>query len=161
MAEKKKAEAVAEGADKPKNKMPLIAILAVVMVVALAVTFMVGKQVSAKSKPGGDKKKVEHGPVMPLDDFLVNLSDPGGDHFLKVTVNLELDKEKGKTPETMKEQTPLIRDAILMALSSKTRDELSPPAGREKLKAEIKKKVNEALDEGDVQDVYFSNFVTQ
>ena len=161
MAEKKKADAGAEGADKPKNKMPLFAILGVVVVAALVITFMVGKQVSAKSKPGAEAKKVEHGPVMPLDDFLVNLSDPGGDHFLKVTVNLELDKEKGKTPETLKEQVSLIRDAILMALSSKTREELGPPAGREKLKAEIKKKVNDALGEEDVQDVYFSNFVTQ
>lgn len=159
MAEKKKTEA-AEGAAKPKNKLPLFAIIGVVMVAALVITFVIGRQVAARSKPGAPKK-VEHGPVMPLEDFLVNLADPGGDHFLKVTVNLELNKEKGKTPEAMKEQVSLVRDAVLMALSSKTRDELAPPAGREKLKAEIKKKVNEALDEEDVQGVYFSNFVTQ
>lgn len=161
MAEKNKAEGSAEGVDKPKKKLPLFAIVGIVVVVALVITFVVGKQVSAKSKAGAHAKKVEHGPVMPLEDFLVNLADPGGDHFLKVTVNLELSKDKGKTPEALKEQVSLIRDAVLMALSSKTREELAPPSGREKLKDEIKKKVNEALEEQDVQDVYFSNFVTQ
>ena len=130
------------------------------VVVALIAVFVIGKQVSAKSKHTGPKP-VEHGPTMPLDEFLVNLADPSGDHFLKVTVNLGLSKDKGKTPETLKEQTPMIRDAVLTSLGSKMRADVSTDAGREKLKADIKKKVNAALGEDDVQDVYFSNFVTQ
>ena len=56
-------------------------IAAVIAVVAILGGFVVGKQVSAKSKDGAAaKKKVEPGPVMPLDEFLVNLADPGGDH---------------------------------------------------------------------------------
>ncbi len=61
--------------------------------------------------------------MLTLDEFLVNLADPGSDHFLKVTVGLELDKDKGKTPETLKDDTPLIRDAVLSSLASKTRDQ--------------------------------------
>lgn len=151
-----------KGADEaaPKNKMPMMmAVFAAIAVAALVGTFIVGKSVSAKSKSG--PKPVEHGPILPLDEFLVNLADPSGDHFLKVTINLELDKDKGKTPDTLKDQVPIIRDAILMSLSSKMRDDISPPAGREQLKDEIKKKVNAALGEADVHDVYFTNFVTQ
>ena len=118
------------------------------------------QKAGAKSK-APDVKKVEKGPVLTLDEFLVNLADAGSDHFLKVTVGLELDKSKGKTPETLKDDTPLIRDAVLSSLSSKTRDEIGPQSGRDKLKLEIKKKVNEALGEDDVQGVYFTNFVTQ
>lgn len=161
MAEKKKADAGAEGAGKPKNKMmPLMLIVAVVAVVAIVGTLVVGKQVSAKSKKG-HVKKVEPGPVLTLDEFLVNLADPSGDHFLKVTIGLELDKEKGKSPEGLKEQVPQIRDAVLTALSSQTRDDLIPLAGREKLKVDVKKKVNAALGEDDVRSVLFTNFVTQ
>ena len=152
MSEKK-----AEGGKKGLP-LPMI-ILAVVAVLAMVGTFVVGKSVSAKSAP--QKKKVEKGPVMVLDEFLVNLADPGGDHFLKVTVGLELNKEKGKTPESLKEQVAPIRDAVLTSLTSETRDQLTPVAGREKLKVEIKKKINEALGEDDVQNVYFTNFVTQ
>src|SRR5579875_1793413 len=116
MAEKKdKKESAAEGAPK---KSPMLIIVAAVVVVALIAVFMIGKQVSAKSKHSGPKP-VEHGPTMPLDEFLVNLADPGGDHFLKVTVNLGLSKEKGKTAESLKDQTPMIRDAVLTSLNSK------------------------------------------
>lgn len=164
MAEKKdkndkndKAAAETEGAPKKK---PIIVIIAAVAVVAMIAVFVIGKQVSAKSKRHGPKP-VEHGPVMPLDEFLVNLADPGGDHFLKVTVNLGLSKAKGKTPDTLKDQIPMIRDAVLVSLSNQTRADVSSESGRDKLKADIKKKVNAALGEDDVQDVYFSNFVTQ
>ena len=159
MAEKtEKKEEPAGGSSKKKP--PLMMIIAITAVVILAVGFFVVQKASAKSKTH-EVKKVEKGPVLTLDEFLVNLADPGSDHFLKVTVGLELSKEKGKTPETLKEDTPQIRDAVLASLSSKTRDSLGPQAGREKLKAEIKKKVNEALGEDDVEGVYFTNFVTQ
>ena len=157
MADKtEKKEEPAAGKKKP----PMMVIIAVAAVVILAVGFMVVQKASAKSK-AHEVKKVEKGQVLTLDEFLVNLADPGSDHFLKVTVGLELSKEKGKTPETLKEDTPLIRDAVLSSLASKTRDQVGPQTGREKLKAEIKKRVNEALGEDDVQGVYFTNFVTQ
>ncbi len=156
MSDKKEAE---QGA--AKKKPPIMIIAAVIAAVAILGGFVVGSKVSAKSKGGGAVKKVEPGPVMPLDEFLVNLADPSGDHFLKVTVNLELDKDKGKTAESLKEQVAPIRDATLSALCSRTRDEITPLAGRDKLKADIKKNVNAALGEDDVQGVYFTNFVTQ
>lgn len=159
MAEKK-AETETKEAGGSKKKPPMMIIIAVFAVVVLGAAFFVVQKASAKSKAGG-QKKVEKGPVVTLDKILVNLADPGSDHFLKVTVGLELNKEKGKTPETLKDDTPLIRDAVLASLSSKTRDQLGPEAGREKLKSEIKKKVNAALGEDDVQGVYFTNFVTQ
>ena len=157
MAEKPSAPETTDTAVKKKS--PLLLIVAVIVVALLAVGFVAVKKVSAKS--GGAPKKATPGPVMTLDEFLVNLADPGGDHFLKVTVGLELDKDKGKTPETLKDEVAPIRDAILMTLSSKSRADIAPVAGREKLKTEIAKKVNAALGEDDIQGVYFTNFVMQ
>ena len=159
MAEKK-AEEKKEDAAGGKKKPPMMIIMAVFAVVILGAAFFMVQKAGAKQK-GAEVKKVEKGPVLSLDEFLVNLADEGNDHFLKVTVGLELDKSKGKTPESLKEDTPLIRDAVLSSLSSKTRDQVAPEGGREKLKGEIKKKVNAALGEDDVQGVYFTNFVTQ
>ena len=156
MAEKAEEKSAAPAKKGP----PMMIIMAVFAVVVLGAAFMMVQKASAKQK-GGEVKKVEKGPVMSLDEFLVNLSDPGSDHFLKVTVGLELDKEKGKTAEALKEQTPEIRDAILTSLSSESRDQVAPESGREKLKAQIKKNVNASLGEDDVKNVYFTNFVTQ
>jgi len=157
MAEKTEDKKEAGGKKKP----PMMIIMAVFAVAVLGGAFFMVHSASAKAKPADAKKKVEKGPVLTLDEFLVNLADPGSDHFLKVTVGLELDKAKGKTPESLKEDAPLIRDAVLTSLSSKTRDDIASIKGREKLKADIKKSVNEGLGEDDVQGVYFTNFVTQ
>ncbi len=157
MAEKTEDKKEAGGKKKP----PMMIIMAVFAVAVLGGAFFMVHSASAKAKPAHEKKKVEKGPVLTLDEFLVNLADPGSDHFLKVTVGLELDKAKGKTPESLKEESPLIRDAVLTSLSSKTRDDIASIKGREKLKADIKKSVNEGLGEDDVQGVYFTNFVTQ
>ena len=159
-ADEKKADEKKAAAPGGKKKPPMMIIIAVFAVVILGAAFFMVQKASAKQK-GHAVKKAEKGPVLSLDEFLVNLADPGSDHFLKVTVGLELDKAKGKTPEGLKEETPLIRDAVLSSLSSRTRDQIGPEGGREKLKAEIKKKVNVALGEDDVQGVYFTNFVTQ
>ena len=156
MAEKQDESKAAVGKKKP----PMMVIMAVFAVVVLGAAFFMVQKVSAKQKTG-EVKKMEKGPVMTLDEFLVNLADPSGDHFLKVTVGLELDKSKGKSPESLKEDVPAIRDAVLTSLSSETRDQIAPESGREKLKAQIKKNVNGALGENDVQNVYFTNFVTQ
>ena len=143
-----------------KKQPPMMIIMAVFAIAVLGGAFFMVHSASAKAKKDVPKK-VEKGPVLTLDEFLVNLADPGSDHFLKVTVGLELDKAKGKTPESLKEEAPLIRDAVLTSLSSKTRDDIATTKGRDKLKADIKKSVNEGLGEDDVQGVYFTNFVTQ
>ncbi len=159
MPEKKEEKAAEGGAAKKKS--PIMIIALVIAVVAIVGGFVVGKTVSAKGKSAAEKPKPVPGPIMPLDEFLVNLSDPSGDHFLKVTVALELDPKTGKTPDTLKDRVAPIRDAVLTALCSRTRDQISPLAGREQLKADIRKDVNAALDEPDVRTVYFSDFVTQ
>ncbi len=161
-ATNKDAEKRRENDKEPAGgkKKPMALIGGIIGIVVLLAAFLIGQKVSAKSHPA-KPAKVEAGPVMPLDEFLVNLADPGGDHFLKITVNLGLSKAKGKTPESLKEQTAQIRDAVLTTLGNKDRDDITPSKGREKLKTDIKKAVNAALGEEDVQDVYFTNFVTQ
>ena len=159
MADKKEEKAAEAGA--AKKKPPVIIIAVVIALAAIIGGFVVGKTVSAKSKGGVEKKKVVPGPVMPLDEFLVNLSDPSGDHFLKVTMALELDPKSGKTPDALKDRVAPIRDAVLTALCSRTRDQLSTLAGRAQLKTDIRTDVNGTLGEPDVRSVYFSDFVTQ
>lgn len=144
-----------------KKGPPLLIIMVAIAVVSAGGCFIIVKKSSASANHPAKKVKVEQGPVLQLDEFLVNLADANGDHFLKVSVGLELSKEKGKTPEGMKEDIAPIRDAVLTCLNSKNRQEVSTNAGRDKLKTEILKRVNAALGEDDVESVYFTNFVTQ
>jgi flagellar basal body-associated protein FliL len=128
--------------------------------VVLIVAMVVVHHASAKSRVHV-KAPIVHGPVLTLDEFLVNLADPSGDHYLKVTVGLELDPASGKTADSLKDQVPIIRDAVLTSLTSKTRDQVDTLQGREDLRNEIKTGVNQAIGQNIITHVYFTDFVTQ
>ena len=109
------------------------------------------------------KKKVEDmtqiGPIYPLDQFIVNLVSNNSSRYLKCKIDLELD-----SPELQQEvdkKLPAIRDLIIRILSSKTVEEIQTAKGKEKLKEEIKRKINEMLTTGEVRHVYFTEFVIQ
>jgi flagellar FliL protein len=109
------------------------------------------------------KKKVsdmaEVGPIYPLDQFIVNLVSNNADRYLKCKISFELD-----SPELQQEvdkKLPAIRDIIINILSSKTVEEIQTAKGKEKLKEEIRRKVNEILTTGEIRHVYFTEFVIQ
>jgi len=105
------------------------------------------------------KSLTEIGPIYPLDQFIVNLVSTNADRYLKCKIDLELD-----APETQQEidkKLPAIRDLIIRILSSKTVEEIQTAKGKEKLKEEIKRKINEILTTGEVRNVYFTEFVIQ
>jgi flagellar FliL protein len=109
------------------------------------------------------KKKIsdiaEVGPIYPLDQFIVNLINNNANRYLKCKISLELD-----SPELQQEidkKLPAIRDRIINILSSKTVEEIQTAKGKEKLKEEIKRKINEILTTGEIRHVYFTEFVIQ
>jgi flagellar FliL protein len=105
------------------------------------------------------KKMTEIGPIYPLDQFIVNLISNNADRYLKCKIAFELD-----SPDLQQEidkKVPAIRDIIINILSSKTVEEIQTVKGKEKLKEEIKNKVNEILTTGEIRHVYFTEFVIQ
>ena len=101
----------------------------------------------------------EIGPIYPLDPFIVNLVSSNANRYLKCKIDLELD-----SPELQQEvdkKLPAIRDLIIQILSSKSVEEIQTAKGKQKLKEEIKRKINEILRTGEIKNVYFTEFVRQ
>ena len=67
--------------------------------------------------------------------FTVNLSSAAIDHFLQVAVTLEV--SSAEVQEQVKSNMPVIRSRVLMLLASKTAEELSNTAGKQKLMTEL------------------------
>jgi len=117
--------------------------------------------VSEKAKPE------EIGAVVSVDTFIVNLADPGGNRYLRVTMDLELvgkpaDKSAGKTAgDELAKRMPQIRDAILMILSTKRYADISTPEGKTALREEILNAVNGLLASSQISRIYFKEFVIQ
>lgn len=155
------------------QKPTLFIILAVVnMVFILAVgamMFMAKKK--AESEPGiNDVIKGEHeiqekeakskefiGKVIPLETFLVNLAQSRGRKLAKV--NMELEVSSNEVQEEIDKLKPKIRDIIILILSSKNYNQISTREGKDALRDEIKDQVNLFLTKGQIQRVYFTEFI--
>jgi flagellar FliL protein len=99
------------------------------------------------------------GPLHPLDTFIVNLADEGGNRYLRTTLNLEMkDEESGKI---VQERLPVIRNTILMLLPTKTYDDIATVEGKTALRDEILARLNTFLTPGSVANIYFTEFVVQ
>jgi flagellar protein FliL len=101
---------------------------------------------------------------VPLDPFVVNLTDREQDRYAQVGVTLEIDDPA--IGEKLKTFMPAIRNGILMTLAHKGSRELLDRKGKEKLAEEIMREAARplALDEdaeSPVRAVHFSSFIIQ
>lgn len=112
-----------------------------------------------RAKVSRNSDLIEIGPIYPLDQFIVNLLSEGGTKFLKVKMDLELSGPE-LTAELDKKK-PLIRDIVIRTLSSKTFQEVSTNRGKEKLKDELVDRINAVLADGQVKNIFFTEFVVQ
>jgi flagellar FliL protein len=100
--------------------------------------------------------------LLPFEPFLVNLSDAGGQRFLKVNLQLVL----GSAADAAEvQEVPVVlsrvRSDILELLTEQSASALVTPEGKLALKTAIKARATDALEHTEVVDVLFSEFVVQ
>jgi flagellar basal body-associated protein FliL len=117
------------------------------------------------------------GPTYTIEERVVNLqTSAGGARYLRMEVVLEFQAEdpnfytltgeahkkaQEKFLEEMAPKAPLIEDAVLTTVSSKSADQLLTPAGKDRLKSEIAEAVSKRINGPRVVNVYFTQFVAQ
>jgi flagellar FliL protein len=99
------------------------------------------------------------GTILPLDAFIVNLADKPDTRYLKVTIQLEL--ERPDVSDELTGKMPRIRDALLILLTSKDYESIRTIEGKLQLRDEILDRVNMLLQSGKVKTAYFTDFVVQ
>jgi len=153
----------------------IIAVLVLVLVIGGIAAFMLSGddeeaqqmdqssgQISQSASPKKQKKRMESltvGPMYPLDNFIVNLLSDSGRRFLKTQINLEMDTED--LAAELDSKVPVIRDIIIRVLTSKTLEEISTAKGKDKLKDALVNQLNMRLQDGEVNNLYFTEFVIQ
>lgn len=118
--------------------------------------------VEAKAAPAADGAVKDYkglGPIYPLDPFIVNLADESENRYLKTTLQLELSSEAVKIELDAK--IPMVRDTVLILVSSKTYSEVKTTNGKFKLREELISRLNGILASGKVNKVFFTEFVVQ
>lgn len=153
-------------ATAPKKKSPMKLIIMVVVALAIigggalgAMKFLGG----GGEEEAAEESEVAEGPtfgtVIELDEFTVNLNDDAGQRYLRVRIGLELADDTLR--DQIAQRTPLIRDAILLLLSSLDLSDISSVEGKDQLKEEIIDRIEEFLYEGAITRVLFAEFLVQ
>jgi flagellar protein FliL len=163
MAEKKK-----EAAETGKSKKKLFIIIAIATVVLLAgaggaayFLLMAPKDADNNTDPAGEGllQQATVGPMVKVDEFIVNIISGDSPHYVKTAFALELTNLNAVTE--VEQRMPQIRDAVLLLIGNKTYEELQDMQGKKQLKAELQSRINSFLQTGKVQSIYFTNFVVQ
>jgi flagellar FliL protein len=121
-----------------------------------------GKAEAAEGEAAHEPEEPAATGIIPLEPFVVNLADPSGTRFLRVTVSLVVaDEAMAKEFEEDKVAHMRVRSSILELLAQKQSGELMSPEGKAALKTAIAEGVAHAVHELKVADVLFSEFIVQ
>jgi flagellar FliL protein len=140
-------------------------IIGIVFAVQVPVVALIGQKlikphlVPESSQAAVDTSNETRGTILMLEDVTVNLKGSRKSRFLRVSIGLEVDDDKLIAEIEMRK--PEIRDAVITSISGRRVDELISVEGKEQLKAELKQRIDETLQEGNILKVYFSDFVVQ
>lgn len=171
MAKKKAAEEAKE--EKKGGKLKLIIILLLALGVLGGGGFFAYKFFLAP-KPGEEKKVEEsqtqgkeevkeeteaESVIYSLPAFIVNLADPLGRRYLKLSLDIEVKNQK--VVEEVDKKLPQIKDAIILLLSSKSFTDIDTMEEKLALKTEIMSRLTQILGQGKVIRVYFTEMVVQ
>jgi flagellar FliL protein len=158
MSDETPAEMPADVPETPKkakkSKKALIIVLAVVLAGAGGGTYAMLRASSESATPTRG--------LVPFDPFVVNLADPGGMRFIRVTMQVVVRDEAG-AKEVMESLLTLkeSRSAILEILSQQMAGELVKVEGKQALKKAIVERLSKQIKQTKVLDVFFSEFVVQ
>jgi flagellar FliL protein len=108
---------------------------------------------------GGDAESKKVGALSKLEGLVVNPAGSRGNRYLAISVVFEMEAPKVK--KEMEKKKVIIKDAVLRLLSERTVEELSDPERRDTLKKALREEANGILSKGEVDRLYFTEFVLQ
>ncbi len=157
----------------------LIAVVVGVVIAALSVGGVVYYLTRTGRLPiqeGATHKTEAVGPgathAMALEPLLVNLSDGGGNSYLRVALTLRVadiaegkdskaKEDKPKEDKVANDVVASVRDTTLTVLGRQTADGLLALDGKEHLKTDLKKAFAEHNANLKVMDIFFTDFLVQ
>ncbi len=97
--------------------------------------------------------------IYTIKDIVINPAGTGGTRFLSVSFAFEL--QSAALQQEFETREPVIRDALITILSSKTVAQLTDPKEKELVRCQIGKRVAELLRTEQLAGVYYTDFVLQ
>lgn len=161
---------------RPKGRRTLLLGLVVGLAASGGLVYIRMTAAGGPPPPVPDPGPGQHGPMIALEERVVNLQAGGAFRYAKIGVTVEVRPEDAKfyvlegeeravaDELALKEHepmVPLLLDALGTTVSSRTSQELVAVDGRERLKQDLIVAMREVLGEREVLNVYFTDLVMQ
>ncbi|WP_372594067.1 flagellar basal body-associated protein FliL [Actinotalea sp.] len=146
------AETVDEVPAKRSKKTMILAIVVLLLLAGGAAYWFLLKPSAGAAEAEPAEPEHVAGAVQVVDSVSINLS---GGHYLRLGLGLQLTEEVHEDVDTAK-----ALDLAIALFSQRSLEEVSDATERDALKAELLHQLEEAY-EGEVMDVYFTDFVSQ
>ena len=104
------------------------------------------------------KKIANFGKMVTLDQFTVNLSNPGSVNPKFIRVNISVEVQNEDSEHELSARMPQVRNTIIDLFNSKRPADLATPDGMSYIKEEIRNSLNSFMVNGKVKGVFFTNF---
>lgn len=101
----------------------------------------------------------EMGPTTDLGTFNITLADPGQNRYLKAILKARV--SSSDVLEEIEGRNPELRDRVIDYLSSLTVKETQGARSKASIRQNLKKRINNILRTGEVENVFLTEFVTQ
>lgn len=161
-----------QASEKPKlklfeNKILMVGLMVVLQggMAFLATQFLIKpatRTASGEQAAGGEEAAAAaraRGVLVSMEEMVVSLNSGSRPRYLRTTIALEA--VNPKVQAKIEARMPEFRDAAIMALSHHGPDDLLSFEGKEQAKAEIKEALKGLMDDGELLNVYYSDFVVQ
>lgn len=114
---------------------------------------------SSKSSGHGSDHGESGSMVYAIKDIVVNPAGTGGTRFLSVSFGFDL--KYAELSSEFEAREPLVRDALITILSSKTVAELTNAKQKEIIRYQVKKRLSSLMNTDGINGVYYTDFVLQ
>jgi flagellar FliL protein len=153
-------------AKKKSSKGKFVIILGVLVLLlgggGLAAFFTLRKPPAAGAEAVPKKETKAPTGIISFEPFVVNLADPGAQHFLRINVRLIVaNEEEAKKIDESQVQLMRLRSGIVDLLTAETSDHIVTQDGKNVLKKAISERAAKIVEPIEVADVLFSDFVVQ
>ena len=165
---KEKTEKPADAPAAAKKKSKLVPILLTVVLVVVAggggagAYWYFNRPAQTEEAKAPEPEAPPPPGMVEMEPFVVNLADPGGQRFVRVSMRLLTwnEEQAAEIKEDAVAKTKL-RSALLDLLSMQTADVLVTPEGKAALKKAVAERAAHSVHELKVTDVLFVEFIVQ
>jgi flagellar FliL protein len=157
---------------------PIIGAAVAALVIGAGAAWFLKPAPPAQAPLEAQQEETFQGFLFPVKDKVINLADPGAKRYLKITVALQVPESpaaaaKRKAPPTPEDEKAFqeefnqkfnaqVNDVLISVLSAKKTDDISTTEGKERLREELKGRINSFLPRDQkVNKIFLTDFVIQ